>query len=100
VGWTYSSKLRFSRGGKVAMYTLTDFIKEFDGDNTVKKSISNCIAKNMNKDIALELLSLDLQEKLYELIWDNDDLGIDDGSNVKRDFKKAIVKTLSEYFDL
>ena len=81
------------------MYSLVDYIREFDGDNMVKKSISNCIANNMNKNIALELLSQDLQERMYEFIWDNDDLDIDDGSNVKRDFKKAIVAVLSEYFD-
>ncbi|WP_143322728.1 hypothetical protein [Clostridium sp. HBUAS56010] len=82
------------------MYTLTDFIKDFDNDNKVKKSISNCITQNMNKDIALEVLSQDLEEKLYEWIEYNDDLDIDDGSNVRRDFKKAIVDILSEYFEL
>ena len=85
--------------GDNKLYSLVDFIKKYDDDNAVKRAISDCITNSIDKKIALDLLAQDLQERLYEFIWDNEDLDIDDGSNVKRDFKKAIVAVLSEYFD-
>lgn len=81
------------------MYLLSDFIRKYDKDNKVKKAIANCIAGNMTKEIAIDILSKDLQERLYDFIFDSEELDIDDGSNVERDFINTIKNILSEYFD-
>ena len=53
----------------------------------------------MTKEIALDTLAEDIQKRLYDFIYDSEELDIDDGSNVKRDFTKAIRNILSEYFE-
>lgn len=80
------------------MYSLDSFIRENDTDNKVKKAIVDCITENMTKEIAIDTLAHDLQKRLYDFIDDNEDLWIDDGSNVRRDFTKTIVNILTEYF--
>ena len=53
----------------------------------------------MTKEVALDILANDLQKRLYDYIWSSDDLDIDDGSNVQRDFIKEIRNILGEYFE-
>ena len=73
------------------MYSLDGFIRENDSDNMVKKAIADCIIKNMTKEIAIDILSQDLSKRLEDYLFD-------DGSNVQRDFTKAIENILTEYF--
>ena len=80
------------------MYSMSDFIRKHDNDNKVKNAIADCIVKNMTKEVALDVLAEDMQKRLYDFIFSSEDLDIDDGSNVKRDFTKAIKDVLSEYF--
>lgn len=80
------------------MYTLEDFISKFDINGEIKKSIGTCISNNMTKEIAIDMLVDDLQKRLYDFIWESNDLDIDDGSNVERGFKDAIKIILTEYF--
>lgn len=80
-------------------YSLDSFIREHDTEGNVKKAIAKCLTDNMSKELALDIVSQDLQVRLYDFIYHDDDLDIDDGSNVKRDFTKAIKDILSEYFD-
>lgn len=80
-------------------YDLVSFIQKHDTEGNIRKSIANCISENMTKEISLDLLSNDLQKKLYSFIWDNENLDIDDGSNVERDFTQAIKDVLLEYFN-
>lgn len=80
------------------MTTLVDFISQYDTDNTVKKAISNCICGNITKSVAIDALALDLQKRLYQYIWSNDDLSIDDGNNVEIGFREEIIDILTEYF--
>ena len=80
------------------MYTLDEFIRTNDKDNKVKNAIASCLTENMTKEVAVETLASDLQVKLYGYILKNDDLSIDDGSNVRRAFTKEIEKILSDYF--
>ena len=80
-------------------YDLDRFIQKHDTEGKIKKSIANCISENMTKEISLDLLSNDLQETLYSFIWENENLNIDDGSNVQRDFTNAIKDVLLEYFN-
>lgn len=80
-------------------HTLDSFIRENDKENKVKKAIVECLTENMTKEVALDTLANDLQKRLYDYIWSSDDLDIDDGSNVQRDFIKEIKRILSEYFD-
>lgn len=80
-------------------YDLGRFIQKHDTDGNIKKSIANCISENMTKEISLDLLSNDLQETLYGFIWENENLNIDDGSNVERDFTQTIKDVLLEYFN-
>lgn len=82
------------------MYTLDEFIRINDKENKVKKAIVECLTENMTKDIALDVLVNDLQKQLYDFIYDSEDLDIDNGSNIKRDFTKAIRNILNEYFDI
>lgn len=82
------------------MITLDSFIRDYDVDNTVKQAVADCICKNITEPVAIDVLAADLQKRLYKFIWVNDDLDIDDGSNVERDFKKEIENILKEYFDL
>ena len=79
-------------------YSLDNFIRENDTDNKVKKAIADCITENITKEIAIDTLAYDLQKRLYDFIDDSENLWIDDGSNVQRDFTKAIVNILTEYF--
>ena len=81
-------------------YDLGRFIQRHDTDGNIKKAIANCISENMTKEISLDLLSNDLQKTLYSFIWENENLDIDDGSNVERDFTQAIKDVLLEYFNL
>ena len=80
------------------MYSLDDFIRENDTENKVKKAVINCLVKNMTEDVAIDILSNDLQKRLYDFIYSSEELDIDDGSNVERDFKKTIKDILLEYF--
>lgn len=80
-------------------HTLDGFIRENDKENKVKKAIVECLTENMTKEVALDILANDLQKRLYDYIWSSDDLDIDDGSNVQRDFIKEIRRILGEYFD-
>ena len=80
-------------------HTLDGFIRENDKENKVKKAIIECLTENMTKEVALDILANDLQKRLYDYIWHSDDLYIDDGSNVQRDFIKEIKRILGEYFD-
>ena len=52
----------------------------------------------MTKEVALDILADDIQKRLYDFIWSSDEIDIDDGSNVRRDFVKAIKNILTEYF--
>jgi len=81
------------------MYSLDDFIRENDTENKVKKAVINCLVKNMTEDVAIDILSNDLQKRLYDFIYSSEELDIDDGSNVERDFKKTIKDILFEYFN-
>ena len=78
-------------------YSLDNFIRENDTDNKVKKAIADCITENITKEIAIDTLAHDLQKRLYDFI-NSEDLWIDDGSNVQRDFTKTIINILTEYF--
>ena len=82
------------------LYTLDRFIRENDTENKVKKAIINCLVENMNKEIAIDILSNDLQERLYDFIYDSEELDIDDGSNIKRAFTATIKDILAEYFSI
>lgn len=81
------------------MYSLDDFIRKNDTEYKVKKAIIDCLVKNMTEEVAIEILSNDLQKRLYDFIYTNEELSIDDGSNVERDFKKTIKDILLEYFN-
>ena len=81
-------------------YDLGRFIEKHDTDGSIKESIANCISENMTKEISLDLLSNDLQETLYSFIWENENLDIDDGSNVERDFTQAIKDVVKEKLTL
>jgi len=81
-------------------YDLGRFVQKHDTDGHIKKAIANCISENMTQEISLDLLSNDLQKTLYSFIWENENLDIDDGSNVERDFTQAIKDVLLEYFNL
>ena len=80
------------------MYTIDEFIRKNDTENNVKRAVANCLIENMTKEVTLDVLSNDLQVRLYDFIYDSEDLDIDDGSNVRRDFIKAIKDILTEYF--
>lgn len=82
------------------LYTLDRFIRENDTENEVKKAIINCLVENMNKEIAIDALSNDLQERLYDFIYVSEELDIDDGSNIKRAFTDTIKDILTEYFSI
>lgn len=82
------------------MYTIDEFIRKNDTENKIKRAIANCLAENMTKEVALDILANDLQKRLYDFIYDNEALDIDDGSNVQRDFTKAIKDILEEYFKI
>lgn len=77
---------------------LDEFIRKNDTDGKIKKAIGDCITENMTKEIALDILANDLQIRLYDFIFHSEELDIDDGSNVQRDFIRAIRDILSEYF--
>ena len=80
------------------MYTIDEFIRKNDIENNVKRAIANWLTENITKEVALDVLANDLQVRLYDFIYDSEDLDIDDGSNVRRDFIKAIKDILTEYF--
>ena len=80
------------------MYSLDKFIRKNDSDNKIKTAIADCITENMTKEIAIDTLAEDLQIRLYDFISDSEDLSIDDGSNIRRDFTNAIRNILLEYF--
>lgn len=80
------------------MYTLDGFIRQNDKENKVKEAIIKCFTENMTKQVALDTLANDIQERLYHFI-DSNELYIDDGNNIQRDFTKAIRDVLTEYFD-
>lgn len=81
------------------MYTLDGFIRENDTENEVKKAVVNCLVKNMTKEIAIDVLSNDLKERLYGYIYDSEEISIDGGSNVERAFTETIRDILAEYFN-
>ena len=68
------------------MYTIDEFIRKNDIENNVKRAIANCLTENITKEVALDVLANDLQVRLSDFIYDSEDLDIDDGSNVRRDF--------------
>ena len=80
------------------MYSIDEFIRKYDTDGKVKNAIAECIAENMTKKIAIDVLANDLQVRLYNFIDGTENLEIDDGDNVQRDFIKSIKDALSEYF--
>lgn len=92
-------KMDFGVKSGSSMYTLDGFIRANDKENKVKKAIVECLTQNMTKEVALDTLADELRKRLYGFVWDSDELDIDDGSNVRRDFTKAIRDILSEYFD-
>ena len=73
------------------MLSIDDFIKLYDKDNKVKCAIIECLSKNMNKEIALDILTNDLEKHLHKFLYD-------EGSNVRRDFNNAIKDVLTDYF--
>ena len=82
--------------------TLDSFIRENDKEGKIKNAIASCITKNITKEVALDTLANDLQKRLYDfifVIFVSSDLDIDDGSNIERDFKNAILEILNEYFE-
>ena len=79
-------------------YSLDDFIRKNDKEGKVKSAIADCLVENMPKEVAVDVLANDIQKRLYDFIWSSDELDIDDGSNVQRDFTKAIKNILEEYF--
>lgn len=79
--------------------SLDEFVRKNDTDGKIKKAIGDCITENMTKEIALDILANDLQIRLYDFIFNSEELDIDDGSNVQRAFIRAIRDILSEYFD-
>lgn len=81
------------------MYSLDDFIRENDTEDKVKKAVIDLLVKNMTEEVAIEILSNDLHKRLYDFIYTSEELSIDDGSNVERDFKKTIKNILLEYFN-
>lgn len=80
------------------MYSIDEFIRKNDTNNKIKNAIADCLVENMTKEVALDILANDLQKRLYDFIYDSEELDIDDGSNVQRDFVKAIKEILQEYF--
>lgn len=80
------------------MYSLDEFIRENDTEGKVKKAIIDCLVKKMKKEEAINILSHDLQKQLYDFIYVSEELSIDNGSNVERDFTKTIKDILTEYF--
>ena len=80
-------------------YSIDEFIRKHDKEDNVKKAIADCLTQNMTKEVALDILAHDLQARLYDYIWSDPDLNIDDGSNVRSDFTKEIKNILSNYFD-
>ena len=73
------------------MYSLDEFVRKNDTDGKIKSAIADCIIENMTKEIAIDILSQDLSKRLEDYLFD-------DGSNVQRDFTKAIENILTEYF--
>ena len=71
-------------------YSIDEFIRKHDKEGNVKKAIADCLTQNMTKEVALDILAHDLQVRLYDYIWSDPDLNIDDGSNVRSDFTKEI----------
>mgnify|MGYP000898524919 CR=1 FL=1 len=80
------------------MYGLSNVIQEYDTENVIKKAICETVTKNLTKEVSLDALADDLQERLYDYIDESDDLNIDDGSNVRVDFTNEIKRILNEYF--
>lgn len=80
------------------MYSLDEFIRAYDKDHTVRKAIAACLTENMTKEVAIETLANDLQRRLYRYIDYDENLSIDDGSNIARAFTKEIERILAEYF--
>lgn len=80
-------------------YSLDEFVRKNDKEEKIKNAIANCLIENMTKEVALDILADDIQKRLYDFIWSSDELDIDDGSNIRRDFVKAIKNILEEYFE-
>ena len=80
-------------------YSLDEFVRKNDKEGKIKNAIANCLIENMTKEVALDILADDIQKRLYDFIWSSDELDIDDGSNIRRDFVKAIKNILEEYFE-
>lgn len=80
-------------------YSLDEFVRKNDKERKIKNAIANCLIENMTKEVALDILADDIQKRLYDFIWSSDELDIDDGSNIRRDFVKAIKNILEEYFE-
>ena len=80
------------------MYSIGDFIEQYDSDYEIKHSIADNLINNTSKEFRIDLLVDDLQIKLYDYIFESEDLDIDDGSNVERDFRNEIKRILEQYF--
>ena len=71
--------------------TLTVYTQEENANLSKMKDVRMAIIENMTKEIAIDILSQDLSKRLEDYLFD-------DGSNVQRDFTKAIENILTEYF--
>lgn len=79
--------------------SITEFICKHDTEHKVRNAIIDVLATNLTKDITLDIIAEDLQKHLYEYIDSNDDLEIDNGDNIRRDFTNEIKHILGKYFD-
>jgi len=80
------------------MYSIGDFIDKYDSNFDIKRGIADELVNNTSVEFKIDLLANDLQKKLYDYIFESDDLDIDDGSNVERDFRNEIKRILEQYF--
>ena len=80
--------------GSLKIYCQKRIVRKNDKEGKVKNAIADCLMDNMTKDVALDILSNDLQERLYDFIYESEELSIDDGSNVRRNFTYVIRNIL------
>lgn len=57
------------------MYSIDEFIRKNDTNNKIKNAIADCLVENMTKEVALDILANDLQKRLYDFIYDSEELG-------------------------
>lgn len=73
-------------------YSLESFIRQNDTDGIVKDAVKECIIRNLDKDISIDILADSIVNKIEGYLFD-------DGSNVIRDLTNDIKCTLNSYFD-